>query len=83
MIEVFTSPTCFFCKILKKDLEKENISFIEKDVSIEKNKNEFDKLGINSFPVTRIREVNIACLVIGAQTKNIINIFRIMKTNSI
>lgn len=79
MIDIYTSPGCPFCEMLKESLNKEKIEFNEKSVSEEKNEAEFKVYGIPAFPLTRIYSGDTISLVVGANIEKIKEFYALLK----
>ena len=53
IIEIYTTPSCPQCKMVKKFLDKAGKSYQEIDGSIEEIREELRKEGFKSFPVVK------------------------------
>lgn len=51
MVTIYTSPKCFKCSHVKKQLTDAGIAYEEKDVQIEENRNKLISLNLLSLPV--------------------------------
>jgi len=51
-IQIYTTPTCPYCKQAKKYMDKRGIAYLEKDIEYDSaNKREFDDLGGTGVPL--------------------------------
>ena len=65
---IYTTKTCSVCIKLKAFLHLNNIQYVEKDVKIEKYKNEVREMGSNSVPTILMNEN----LIVGFDKESII-----------
>jgi len=50
VLNLFTSPTCSPCKLLKETLKNNNISYIEHDITLSNNRKKISSWKISSVP---------------------------------
>lgn len=50
MVIVYSSPKCFKCNFIKQQLKQNNITYVDRDVTEEKNRTALGESGIMSLP---------------------------------
>ncbi|MCY8636627.1 glutaredoxin family protein [Bacillus sp. S17B2] len=74
---VYINPDCNPCKMLKSWLDKQGITYVEKDIINDKRAaREFMSMGINFTPFSQITVKGVKYDVVGADVMKITDILR-------
>lgn len=64
---------CPFFKLLKEELKKEEVTFTEKLIEVEKNKKELDACNVSAYYPKKVTNFDSITLIIGVNPKKMFN----------